>query len=504
MSAAGTTFSDTAARELGSFRTRFFYGFGSIAFGAKNAGFNSLMMLYYNQIIGLSAQAVGLAIFIALVVDAIADPVVGHISDNLHSRWGRRHPFMYVSAIPVGVSFFFLWVPPDLGANGMFFYLVVMSIIVRIFITMFEIPNSAMIAELTTDYDRRTALLSLRYFFGVLGGVVLGFVTYRYILLPDAIHPVGQLNPAGYPVYGIVAGILMTAVILITSLGLHRDIKYFRVPDTTRPTLKQTMGQITISLSNPSFVVLMSAALCGTLAIGISATLNIYFSTYFWGLSSKDISIFQGAALLSAIIGVLAATPLSKRFGKRQLGIALFIAFIFTSALPISLRLIGFFPVNGSPWLIPILFADRLVSDSMGIVVLIMFGSMLTDVVEDNEIKTQRRSEGLLFAASAFVTKVISGGGHFVGGLLLAMVAFPVKADPKTLDPQIMHNLAYVYMPTIILLFTAGMVLMSRYRITRESHMENLRKLEEAAVLARAPVAVEAELTEGLPEPKAS
>jgi len=503
MSAAGTTFSDTAAKELGSFRTKFFYGFGSIAFGAKNAGFNSLMMLYYNQIIGLSAAAVGLAIFIALIVDAIADPVVGHLSDNLHSRWGRRHPFMYFSALPVGVSFFFLWVPPELSANGMFVYLIVMSIIVRIFITMFEIPNSAMIAEITTDYDQRTLLLSFRYFFGVLGGVVLGFVTYRYILLPDAIHPVGQLNPAGYSLYGIVAGVLLTSVILITALGLHRYIPYFRQPATQRATLRETLGQITISLSNPSFVVLMSAALCGTLAIGISGTLGIYFNTYFWGLSAKDLSIFQGAALVSAVIGVLAATPLSKRFGKRQLGIALFIAFIFTSAVPITLRLIHFFPENGSPWLIPILLVDRLVADAMGIIVLIMFGSMLTDVVEDNEIKTKRRSEGLLFAASAFVTKVISGGGHFVGGLLLAMVAFPTKADPATLDPQIMHNLAYVYMPTIILLFTAGMVLMSRYRITRESHMENLRKLEEAAVLSRAPVTVEAELTEGLPDPKA-
>src|SRR6185312_9834754 len=131
------------------------------------------------------------------------------------------------------------------------------------------------------DYDQRTVLLSFRYFFGVLGGVVLGFVTYRYILLPDAIHPVGQLNPAGYPLYGVVAGILMTSVIVITSLGLHRCIPYFRVPDSQRPTLKQTIGQITVSLSNPSFVVLMSAALCGTLAIGITATLGIYFSTYF-------------------------------------------------------------------------------------------------------------------------------------------------------------------------------------------------------------------------------
>ncbi|MBV9541819.1 MAG: MFS transporter [Alphaproteobacteria bacterium] len=489
MSSIAVADSATATRELNSYRTKFFYGLGSVAFGAKNAGFNSLMMLYYNQIIGLSAQAVGLAIFIALVVDAIADPLVGQMSDNLRSRWGRRHPFMYFSAIPVGLSFFFLWVPPDLDANGMFIYLTLMSIVVRIFITMFEIPNSAMIAEITTDYDQRTTFLSIRYFFGVLGGAALGFVTYRYILLPDAIHPVGQLNPAGYPTYGIVAGVLMTSIIIISSLGTHRYIKYFRQPEQRRATLKQTLGEVTGSLSNSSFVVLMSAAICGTLAIGITATLSIYFSTYFWGLSAKSISIFQFAGVAAAVLGVLTSTPLSRRFGKRQLGVALFIAFIFTSALPISLRLIGFFPVNGSPWLIPLLFADRLLADTMGIIVLIMFASMLTDVVEDNELKTKRRSEGLFFAASAFVTKVISGGGHFIGGLLLAMVAFPTKADPKTLDPQIMHNLAYVYMPTIILLFSAGMVLMSRYRITRESHLENLRQLEEAATLGNATAA---------------
>ena len=78
---------------------------------------------------------------------------------------------------------------------------------------------------------------------------------------------------------------------------------------------------------------------------------------------------------------------------------------------------------------------------------------------------------------------------------------FPQHASPATLDPHIIRNLAYVYMPVIVVMFTAGMFLMSRYRITRESHGENLRKLEEAAMLAEVPVAVEGELTDGLPEP---
>jgi len=491
---------DAGRKQMGGLRTKLFYGFGSVAYGVKDAGFGALLLLYYNQVVGLPAQLVGTAIMIALVFDAFADPIVGQISDNLRTRWGRRHPFMYASAIPVAVSYFFLWFPPHLSQSAMFFYLVGMAIIVRTFITMFEIPNSAMIAEVTSDYDQRTSFLSYRYFFGVVGGAVMTFVTFRYILAPDAAHAVGQLNPQGYVRYGLIACAVMASSILISSLGTHRNIKYFRVPAQRRITLGQSLREMASSLSNPSFVMLMAAALCGSMAIGVSTSLLIYFNTYFWNLSAAQISLFQVGQLIAAIIGVTVATPLSKRLGKRRLAIGLFIAFIAISSLPIGLRLLGLFPANGSPFLLPILFVERLVVNALGIVVLIMFSSMLTDVVEDNELRTKRRSEGLFFAASSFVAKAISGAGAFIAGQMLALVSFPQHANPATLDPHIVRDLAYVYLPVITILFTSGMILMSRYRITRESHLENLRKLEQAAELAHAPIAVEATLTSGLPE----
>ncbi len=492
---------DAGKRQLGSLRTKLFYGFGSVAYGVKDGGFGTLLLLYYNQIVGLPAQLVGTAIMIALVCDAFADPIVGQISDNLRTRWGRRHPFMYVSAIPVAVSYFFLWFPPHLSQTGMFFYLIAMAVIVRTFITMFEIPNSAMIAEVTTDYDQRTSFLSYRYFFGLMGGVIMGFVTLRYILTPDAAHPVGQLNPAGYVRYGLVAAVVMLSSILISSLGTHRNIKYFRVPPRRRLTLLQTLREMATSLSNPSFVVLMAASLFGAMAIGTSANLLLYFATYFWGLVSAQLSIFQIGQLIAALLSVALAGVLSRRFGKRQLAISLFIVFIVISSAPIGLRLIGLFPPNGSPWLMPILFTERLITGTIGVIVLIMFSSMLADIVEDNELRTARRSEGLYFAASSFVSKAISGTGAFIAGQMLGLAHFPEHANPATLDPAIVRHLAYIYLPAITLLFTAGMICMSRYRITRASHMENLRKLEESAVLAQAPVTVEAELTEGLTDP---
>ena len=97
-----------------SIPTRLFYGVGSVAFGVKDNGFSFLLLLFYNQVIGLTATKVGLAILIAMLVDAFLDPIVGQISDNWRSRWGRRHPFMYAAALPVAVSYLLLWSPPPL------------------------------------------------------------------------------------------------------------------------------------------------------------------------------------------------------------------------------------------------------------------------------------------------------------------------------------------------------------------------------------------------------
>ena len=80
------------SRPAPTLSTKLFYGFGSVAFGVKDQGFAFLLLLYYNQVLGMPEKWVGLGIMIALIADAFLDPIVGYVSDNLHTRWGRRHP----------------------------------------------------------------------------------------------------------------------------------------------------------------------------------------------------------------------------------------------------------------------------------------------------------------------------------------------------------------------------------------------------------------------------
>ncbi len=97
-----------------SISTKLYYGFGSVAYGVKNNGFSYLLLFFYVQVVGLEGYLTGLAMFIVMACDAVSDPIIGHISDNWHSKWGRRHPFMYFSALPVSLSYYFLWRPPAL------------------------------------------------------------------------------------------------------------------------------------------------------------------------------------------------------------------------------------------------------------------------------------------------------------------------------------------------------------------------------------------------------
>ncbi len=151
-------------------KTRFWtiaaYSIGSVAYGVKDNGFSTFLMVYFNQVLGLPALYVGVALLIAMAFDAITDPYVGYLSDRWVSNLGRRHPLMYAAMIPTAFLHYLLWNPPaDIGAWALFFWLLAMAVFVRLTITFFEVPISAMLPELDQTYDGRTKLAGLRYMF---------------------------------------------------------------------------------------------------------------------------------------------------------------------------------------------------------------------------------------------------------------------------------------------------------------------------------------------------
>lgn len=470
---------DKAAARGGitSVRTKLFYGLGSVAFGVKDNGFQTILLPFYNQVMHLPPQLVGAAIAIALMFDAVFDPIVGQISDNLRTRWGRRHPLMYLSALPVAVSYLLLWNPPHWSQGALFGYLLVVAIVTRTFITFYEVPSSALVPELTEDYDQRTSFIAYRIFFGWYGGMTMLVLAYSVFLQPDATHKVGQLNEAGYSHYGVTAAIVMFAAILISSWGTHRFIPQFRVAPAQRKSLRQYGSEMISTFSNRAFLILMTSGVFFYMAVGLVFALNFYVQTYFWLLNSSQLSFLALAIFIAVLLAFLISPPISRLLGKKLASIIMFNVGLLISMVPIFLRLAGAFPPNGAPNLVPILFAVSAFSQTLTIGASILIVSMLADVVEASELATGRRSEGLFFAGSSLLQKVVSGFGLFASGGVLWFVGFPDNAVPGHVDPAIVNHFVLVYVPLVIVLFVIGMIIMWFFPITRESHQETLRTL---------------------------
>src|SRR5690348_14827739 len=306
---------DEAAVKAGmeSKRTKIFYGLGSIAFGVKDNGFQTILLPFYNLVLHIPAQLVGLAIAIAFVFDAFLDPIVGQVSDNLHTRWGRRHPLMYAAALPVAITYLLLWNPPHWSGSALFVYLIIVSILVRTLITFYEIPSSALVPELTQDYDQRTSFLGYRLFFAWYGGMTMYALAFIVFLTPDATHKVGQLNERGYSHYGITAAIVMFLAIVISAAGTHKFIPLLRVPEERRGSLANYFREILRIMKNRAFLNLMLAGMIFYFATGLVFALNTYLLTYVWQLSNVQIFVLSLSTFIAVFLGFVLAIPVSKR-----------------------------------------------------------------------------------------------------------------------------------------------------------------------------------------------
>jgi Na+/melibiose symporter-like transporter len=475
------SYDSTSNRQPLTLSANILYGVGSIAFGVHVAILSSALMLYYNQVVGLPAAWVGAAIMITLIFDAICDPLIGEWSDHTRSRWGRRHPFMYASAVPAAIAFYFLFDPPSgWSQTQLLLYMSAMLVTVRVLLSLYEIPSSALGPELTLDYDQRTSLMSSRFFFGTLGGAAMSVLALQVFLRKDATHPLGLLSPAGYRETALVASIVIFFSIMISCIGTHRFIASLVHSPRVVITWQEKFRELSGTLTNRSFLALTISGVIGAVATGLRQGLDFYISAYFFELTPAQMSYLAAAALVAAFVGVGMAPAISKRFGKKQSMIGVFFASLFASTVPIAMRLLGLLPPNGTGALFAIVLVFYFIAAVLGLSGFIIVTSMMADVVEDAAVATGQRSEGLLFAANGLISKCVTGVGTFLSGLILGWVSFPQHATPGHVDPAILYHLGMVFVPIVTIFSAISIAVLMFYSIDRSTHQRNLEQLEIA------------------------
>ncbi len=456
------------------------FGLGAMSAGVLTQALNTMALLFYNQVIGMSPATVGLALMVSLIFDAFWDPAIGLWSDNTRSRMGRRHPFMYAAIIPAGVTFWLLWSPPvGLSEGGNFAWLLCTLLGVRFFSSLYEVPSTALVPELAPDYNARTNLLGLRYFWGVIGGVLASVLAFQ-IFLSD--RNGGLTSREGFAANGVAGAVIISVTLLISCVGTHQAAARFQHPPATSRRPAALLAEVWSAVTNRNFAAIMIFALFAGTAGGLNAGLTMYFNLYFWSLSTDDLTLLTVAALLASVIGVFLAPAVSRRWGKKRVALALLGTSVFTAVLPMALRLLGVLPGNDWPGLLPLLFVETLIAGAMTLMLLIIVVSMLADVVEDNAVRTGQRSEGLFFAANSLLSKSVSGVGTLGAGLMLTAVNFPRQAAPGQVSQETIHALGFIYLPVALVLSALALASLVFFRIDQAKHEENLSLLRSGAL----------------------
>ncbi len=460
-------------------RIKLAYGLGSVAYGIKDNGFAYFLLLFYGTVVGLEPALAGTALLIALLFDAVSDPLVGYWSDNTRSRLGRRHPFMYASALPVALCYYLLWQPPDWGSQGLFFYLLGFAILIRTLITFFETPSSAFMPELTQDYDERTTVQAWRHFFGWAGGASLAVIMFGVLLVPTDEYAVGTLNREGYETYGQLASVLIFVVILISALGTQSRVHITDFPARPPKRIGELFGEMLELLLDRSFLALFISGMASAAAAGLTAALTFLMLTYFWEFSSLQIFYWTAMVVVSAALGLLVAPRVARRLGKKRAVITLGIVAFLLQPAAVVLRLFGWLPENGDPRLFPMLLTLQTIDLGLIIAMQAVSASMVADLVEQAEVRTGRRNEGVFFAAMTFIRKTNQGIGAFIAGLLLQIVAFPNGAAPSEVSADTVWNLGALLVPSQYLLWGVMLVAIGFYRIDRSQHEAHLKVLAD-------------------------
>ncbi len=455
---------------------KFNFGFGQIAEGIKTCSFGTFLLFYYNQVLGLSADLAGLAISLALIFDAVTDPIAGSVSDRWQGPRGRRHPFMYASAIPLGISFVLLFDPwvrlEAVGHLGLFAWMLMATVLTRGSMTLYHVPHMALGAELSDDYDERTVLVAIRHFFGALGFILVYALGFGLFFAPSQAFPNGQTNPAAYPPYALTLGVLMVTSIFVTALGTRSRIPH--LPRAREVEARVRVGDVVLeawqAMRNPSFRWMMFGFILIIVAFGVAAATGLYMFTFFWQLDRFQILIVLLAGPVGSMLGYAVAGRFFAWLDKRDAMIVGGVLWMFAHALPVLLLLAGWAPRFGS-WNLTIFLTLIVVFAGISIAQLITgVGTAIADIADENELRTGRRQEGVFFGASAFATKCSAALGSYLAGLVLVWIDWPVGADirgPTDIAEDVRLQLAIWSGPLAALLALPGLLCLRGYRLNR-------------------------------------
>ena len=400
-------------------KTKLAFGIGATGEGVTNWVFAGLTFFFYNQVLGLSGSLTGLAVLIAIIFDAISDPVMGSISDRYVSKLGRRHPFMYAAPLPLIVAIYFIFNPPEsLAGFDLFLWFAFFTVLMRICSTLFAVPHLALGAELSVGYIERTRIMSYNTLFTYFGVVIMHAVVW-FVVFPS--YDNGRMMQEAYnPVVYFCASLIVICM-LLSARGTQDQIpKMAKVPDDLAEfSLKQLFSDIYESLGNKNYRYLLFGLFSLSMTIGTHETLSLYMDTFYWEFTDEQIGWRILGTALGYGFGFLAVAKVHQTIGKRLAIVWSAVGLSIAWSAAVTLRLFDLAPENTTWALLVFVVFFGTISSTFGAILNISVMSALADIVDEHELNTGRRQEGVFYSARTFFAKLTNSIGLVIAGIAL-------------------------------------------------------------------------------------
>lgn len=446
------------------FSVKLAYGTGELAAAVPSSLSAFFVLYFFTDVAGLTPALAGSVLLFGRLWDAINDPLVGWLSDRTESRLGRRYPWMLLGVIPLSICFVLLWtVPPVTTQWGLFSYYAVLSLFAFASLTAVQLPYTALAAELSDDYDERTALISMKSAFSI-GGSILGLVMAQ-IIFERVNDPAAQ-----YRLLGQLSASLAVFMIVICVLGTYR--RYWQV-QANRPRLAPNaaatslLSDIRSVFRNAAFRKILGLYLCGWVGIQLTAAMLPYFVDVWMGLPESHFARMALTVQGTAIAMVIVWERVARLSGKR---------IVFLLGAPLAVLALSAL-ITLQPGEVFMMYVLGVFA-GMGVATMYMVPfSMLPDVVDLDELETGLRREGLYFSAVVFLQKLGIAVALFASGSFLGLTGFAADAESQPLAVLWAIRLLIGPLPAILLL--GSLWFAYRYPINRRCHQQILLALQD-------------------------
>ena len=474
-------------REKTSTLKLFGYALGEGAVSITMNGIANFAMLFYTQILGLSASYAGTALGITLIWDAVTDPLMGHLTDNTRSRFGRRLPYVFFGGMALAVSFFLLWVLPQHAGDAFaaFVAVLLINLLVRTAVTVFVIPYTALGFEIAPEYNDRSRLQGIRIFLNQTVNFIFGACAWILFFgdktSEDGSRIDGTLVEGNYVMMGAVLSVFAFLLIMGSIYATRDRAVDNRNEEMPGNNLKAFLTDFKETLSDKRAIIVILFFTFANLGMMLVSQIQMFTYVFYMELTALQKTLVHGGGMIATALAALSVTRLIRKFDKKTLGYlgiavsmfgGVFLFVLFTrglvardavlavgeSEVPIAVILFG--------------LGQALWWGGTGIVVPTSI-SMIADVSAVNYAETGQLKDGSYSAIFGFILKLGSAIGLVITGWLVDWAGIISQAESQTVE-AINRIAAATFLsgPAVMII---ALLIVSKYPLSR-AVMEKIDK----------------------------